>query len=49
MWQVEKSQIITDLTSPRVTDCPNEVKKSIEIFNDPYEAVKGTHAIVICT
>ena len=47
--QVEKSQIIADLTSPRVTDQPDEVRKSIEIFNDPYDAVVQTHAIVICT
>lgn len=47
--QVEKSQIIADLTSPRVTDQPNEVRKSIEIFTDPYDAVSQTHAIVICT
>jgi UDPglucose 6-dehydrogenase len=38
-----------DLTSPRVTDCPEEVKKSIEIFTDAYSAVENTHAIVICT
>lgn len=47
--KVEKSQIITDLTSPRVTDQPDEIRKSIEIFTDPYEAISGTHAIVICT
>lgn len=47
--KVEKSQIMLDLTSPRVTDCPDEIRKSINIFNDPYEAVVGTHAIVICT
>lgn len=46
---MEKSQIIADLTSPRVTDSPDDVKKSIEIFNDPYDAVVNTHAIVICT
>lgn len=38
-----------DLTSPRVTDFPDDVKSSIEIFTDPYAAVKNTHAIVVCT
>lgn len=47
--KVERSQIITDLTSPRVTDFPDEVKKSIEIFTDPYTAVENTHAIIVCT
>jgi UDPglucose 6-dehydrogenase len=47
--KVEKSQIIADLTSPRVTSFPEEVKKSLNIFSDPYEAVIGTHAIVIVT
>ncbi|KAG5678832.1 hypothetical protein PVAND_008466 [Polypedilum vanderplanki] len=47
--KVEKSQIINDLTSPRVTDFPDETRKSIEIFSDPYAAVENTHAIVICT
>lgn len=47
--KVEKSQIITDLTSPRVTDSPDDVRKSIEIFTDPYEAVAGSHGIIVCT
>ena len=47
--KVEKSQIIKDLTTPQVTDFPDEVKKSIEIFNNAEDAVKGTHAIVVCT
>lgn len=38
-----------DLTSPRVTDFPDEVKSAIEIFMDPYAAVEKTHAIVVCT
>lgn len=47
--KVEKSQIILDLTSARVTDDPESVRKSIEIFSDPYEAIANSHAIVICT
>jgi UDPglucose 6-dehydrogenase len=47
--KVEKAQIIHDLTSARVTDCPDEVRKAIEIYTDPYDAVLETHAIVICT
>lgn len=47
--KVEKAQIIADLTSTRVTDSPETVQKSIQIFNDPYEAVAETHGIIICT
>ena len=25
------------------------VNKLVTIFNDPYEAIKGTHAFVVCT
>jgi UDPglucose 6-dehydrogenase len=47
--KVEKSQMIFDLTSARVTDNPEHVRNSIEIFTDPYAAVANTHAIVVCT
>ncbi|KAE8749279.1 hypothetical protein FOCC_FOCC003986 [Frankliniella occidentalis] len=47
--KVEHSQILDDLTHPYVTDEPEQVKKSITIHSDPYEATAGTHAIVICT
>lgn len=47
--KVERTQILFDLTSPKVTDSPEDVKKALSIFTDPYEAVNGTHAIVLCT
>lgn len=43
---MEKSRIIKDLTCPLVTD---NVLESIEVFDDPYEAVKESYAVVICT
>lgn len=47
--KVEPEQIIDDLTHPYVTESPECVKKSVQIHNDPYSAVQGTHAIVVCT
>lgn len=47
--KVDRDQIIEDLTHPSVTECPEHVKKVVEIYKDPYNAVKGTHAIVLCT
>lgn len=47
--QVEHSQIMEDLTHPYVTDEPENIKKSITIHSDPYQATSGTHAIVLCT
>ena len=47
--KVEKSQMMFDLTSAKVTDNPEHVRKSVEIFSDPYSAVLNTHAIVVCT
>jgi UDPglucose 6-dehydrogenase len=32
-----------------MTETTEEVDKSIEIFTNPYDAVEGAHAIVICT
>nr|CAG4646931.1 EOG090X03RJ [Megafenestra aurita]SVE92303.1 EOG090X03RJ [Megafenestra aurita] len=42
--KVEKAQILLDL------DQQDEKEAScVSIFDDPYEAAKGTHALVICT
>lgn len=46
---MEHSQILRDLTHPSVTDEPEHVRKSITIYSDPYAAIDGTHAIVLCT
>lgn len=32
-----------------MTDSPEYVRKSIEIFDNAYDAVKDTYAIVLCT
>ncbi|XP_065213418.1 UDP-glucose 6-dehydrogenase [Planococcus citri] len=47
--KVPHDQIIKDLTNPSITDNPERVKNSINIFSDAYEAAAKSHAIVICT
>ncbi|CAL8135461.1 unnamed protein product [Orchesella dallaii] len=47
--KVEHKQIMTDLTSPLVTDDPDRVRELIKIHDDPYDAATGAHAVVICT
>ncbi|XP_058124610.1 UDP-glucose 6-dehydrogenase isoform X1 [Anopheles ziemanni] len=47
--KVEPEQIMADLTHPKVTDSPEYVKRAVQIFADPYDAVRGTHALVVCT
>lgn len=47
--KVEKAQILYELTCPRLTENPDLFRDSVEICEDPYEAVDGTHAIVVCT
>jgi len=47
--KVDSNQIELDLTSGHVTAVPERAEKSFKTFSDPYEAVKNTHAIVVCT
>lgn len=47
--KVEPEQIIDDLTHPCVTETPESVKQAVQIHSDPYSAVRGAHAIVLCT
>lgn len=47
--KVEQSQIMNDLTDTTVTECPKRVREVVKVFADPYEAVNGAHALVICT
>lgn len=47
--KVDHIQILEDLTHPSVTDNPEYIRKSIEIFDNAYDAVKDTYAIVLCT
>lgn len=47
--KVEENQILADLTHPSVTHTPEKVRQAANIRDDPYTAVTGTHAIVVCT
>jgi UDPglucose 6-dehydrogenase len=47
--KVEAKQIFLDLASPNVAEDAKAVKEMISIHNEPYEAVKDTHALVVCT
>lgn len=47
--KVDHQQILEDLTHPCVTDSPEYVRKAIDIFDNAYDAVKDTYAIVLCT
>jgi UDPglucose 6-dehydrogenase len=47
--KVEPKQIMTDLTSPMVSVDPERVRELVKIYDDPYSAAAGAHAIVICT
>jgi len=46
---VEPEQIKNDFTHPNVTDDPENVIISIQIYNDPYTAADSTQAIEKCT
>lgn len=47
--KVEPEQIINDLTHPSITGSPEAVIESIDMYSNPYTAVKDTHAIILCT
>lgn len=47
--KVEPEQMMYELTNPFVTENPESVKKAVKIHSDPYSAVQGTHAIIVCT
>lgn len=47
--KVEAKQIEHDLTSTAVTSDPDRVLNLVNIYSDPYEAVKNSHAIVVLT
>lgn len=40
---------MADLTHPAVADSPEAVRKVVSLEDDPYQAVTGAHAIVVCT
>ncbi|XP_064636878.1 UDP-glucose 6-dehydrogenase-like [Lineus longissimus] len=47
--KVEKVQIMSELTHPAITDDPDKVSNLVTIVDDPYEAARGAHALVVCT
>ncbi|CAG9855213.1 unnamed protein product [Phyllotreta striolata] len=47
--KVDKEQIDEDLTNPYVCENPEDFRKRIAIYTDPYAASNGCHAIVVCT
>ena len=47
--QVTKEQIKMDLTDPSIMPSPDRYDKLVTIATDPYTAVTGAHAMVICT
>ena len=47
--KVEYEQIRMDLTDPSILSDPQQFDKLVTIATDPYAAVEGAHAIVICT
>ncbi|KAB7506750.1 UDP-glucose 6-dehydrogenase [Armadillidium nasatum] len=47
--KVVPDQIIRDLTNVNVSNDPDRIRNLISIHSDPYEAVKGSHAIVVLT
>ncbi|XP_001627208.2 UDP-glucose 6-dehydrogenase [Nematostella vectensis] len=47
--KVEKDQIKLELEHPAITGDAQKVDRLVTIEHDPYKAVEGAHAIVICT
>ena len=47
--KVETEQIKMDLTDPAIMSDPARFDRLVSIAPDPYSAVEGAHAIVICT
>ncbi|XP_071793925.1 UDP-glucose 6-dehydrogenase-like [Asterias amurensis] len=47
--QVVPQQILSELKYPSICDDPKKVDRLVTIFKSPYEAIKDTHAFVICT
>ncbi|XP_077861825.1 UDP-glucose 6-dehydrogenase-like [Saccoglossus kowalevskii] len=47
--QVSREQIISDLTHPIISEDPERVERLVTIATDPYKALSGAHALVVCT
>lgn len=47
--KVEEAQIRMDLTNPGIMNDASRFERLVSIASDPYSAVQGAHAIVVCT
>ena len=47
--KVQHAQIRMDLTNPDIMQDPSQFEKLVSITTDPYQAVEGAYALVICT
>lgn len=47
--KVDPAQIKMDLTDPQILSDPNDFDRLVTISSDPYEAVEGSHALIVCT
>ena len=47
--KVDPKQIEHDLKDPSISEDPARVDQLVTIYSDPYEAAKGSHALVILT
>lgn len=47
--QVDHEQIRSELVHPSISEKPERVDRLVTLFKDPYEAIEGTHAFVVCT
>lgn len=48
--KVDREQIYRDLSNPALSSIePNRVRELVTIYDDPYEATRDTHAIVLLT
>ena len=47
--KVHPEQIRLDLTEPTILDDPARFEQLVTIATDPYAAVVGAHAVVVCT
>lgn len=47
--KVDPTQIKMDLTNPDILPDASQFEQLVTIAEDPYSAVQGTHAIVLCT
>jgi len=47
--KVDEKQLIFELSNPQLNLPTDVVQKRVTIANDPYEAAKDSHAIIICT